>query len=74
MVMAAKKLQPQTAPGAEDKLIPFNMRMPESVLLALDEWVEELNRARTWPKVTRSDIIRTVLDRACRERPDLDGK
>lgn len=67
--MAAKKLPPDP-----DRLTPFNMRMPESLLVALDDWVEELNKDRSLGKISRSDLIRAALERACRERPDLEGK
>ena len=68
--MAAKKLPPPDP----DRLTPFNMRMPESLLSALDEWVDELNEGRSLGKISRSDLIRAALERACRERPDLEAK
>ncbi|MCC6494967.1 MAG: hypothetical protein IT193_01775 [Propionibacteriaceae bacterium] len=72
--MAAKRLPPPPAGAEEDRLVPFNMRMPESILAALDAWVDDLNRGRTLGKVTRSDVIRALLIRGARERPDLESK
>jgi len=74
MAMAAKKLPASSASTDNDKLTPFNMRMPDSLLEALDAWVDDLNKGRALGKVTRSDLIRVVLEKACRDRPDLEGK
>lgn len=75
MSMAAKKPSPRRQVAPEpDKLTPFNMRMPEALLVALDAWVDELNEGRSLGKVNRSDLIRAVLEYGCRERPDLDSK
>lgn len=53
---------------------PFYMRLPQSVIDDLDAWVEELNKERGWPKLTRTDLIRNILSGALRERPDWVGK
>lgn len=71
MTMAAKKTRPEPEP---DRLTPFNMRMPESLIVSLDTWVEELNEGRTLGRINRSDLIRAALEYACRERPDLEAK
>lgn len=71
MSMAAKK---QPVPQEEDQLVPFNFRIPKSLVDRLDVWVEEQNQGRSWPKLTRSALIRGVLDWAERERPDWEGK
>ena len=70
MTMAAKK----SAPADPNELVPFNFRMPRSILDGLDTWVDELNAGRALGKVTRSDLIRAVLEKAIRERPDLGGR
>lgn len=69
MSMAAAKLPP---PDAGEDLIPFNMRMPRRIVEALDEWVEDLNRGRRVGKVTRSDVVRVLLERGAVLRPSLD--
>lgn len=60
--------------GPKPGPVQINLKMPPELLEAVDTWVDEINAARTWPKMTRSDVIRAVLERACRERPDLEGK
>ncbi len=74
MTMAAKKLPTPAQPDPDDRLTPFNMRMPESLIVSLDAWVDELNKGRALGKISRSDLIRAALERACRERPNLEGK
>jgi hypothetical protein len=70
--MAAPK-KPTRKPGASE-MSPFYMRLPQSVIDDLDVWVEELNKTRGWPKLTRTDLIRNILSGALRERPDWVGK
>jgi hypothetical protein len=48
--------------------------MPRELLAALDKWQSELNANRTWPKVTRTDLVRGVLEWATRARPKWEGK
>ncbi|RYZ14400.1 MAG: hypothetical protein EOO70_07680, partial [Myxococcaceae bacterium] len=62
MTMAAKRLPSQPQLDADDRLIPFNMRMPESLIVALDAWVDDLNRGRSLGKISRSDLIRAALE------------
>lgn len=68
LATVAKSEAPKAGP------VQINLKMPPELLEAVDAWVEDLNRKRSWPKMTRSDVIRAVLERACRERPDLEGK
>lgn len=67
--MAAAKLPPE---ADEDELIPFNMRMPKRIVEALDSWVGDLNRGRRVGRVTRSDVVRVLLERGAALRPSLD--
>lgn len=72
MSMAARKTPPAPQDGAEDELVPFNMRMSKRVLRALDLWLDDLNRDRRLGKVNRSDLIRMLLERGAAQRPNLD--
>lgn len=71
--MLATVPKPKT-PAADAGLVQTNLRLPPTLLEQLDVWVEELNQTRTWPRVTRSDLIRGVLIWAAKERPDWEGK
>ena len=57
---------------ADDDLIPFSMRMPRSIVEALDAWIADLNRGRNVGKVTRSEVVRVLLERGALQRPSLD--
>jgi hypothetical protein len=61
-------------PEGPDDLVPFTFRIPRSLVGDLDAWVEELNRVKRWPKVTRSDLIRGLLAWCVRERPDWERR
>lgn len=69
MTMAARRID---ADG-QDGLTQFNMRMPRALLRDLDAWVDQLNSGQRLSKVSRSDLIRLTLERACEERPDLNS-
>lgn len=69
MTMAARRHDPP-----KSNLTPFTMRMPDDILAGLDAWVDEMNAGRALGRVTRSDLIRAVLEKAIRERPDLGGR
>jgi hypothetical protein len=43
------------------ELVPFNFRMPRGLIVALDERVDELNRASPYSPTTRSTLIRDLL-------------
>ena len=48
----------------------LNMKLPHELLEAMDALVDEINQRREWPKMTRSDLIRLVVGRAIKERPE----
>jgi len=56
----------------DDELIPFTMRMPRSILEALDAWIADINRGRKVGKVTRSEVIRVLLERGALQRLPLE--
>lgn len=58
----------------EDDLVPFNFRIRRALLDELDKWAEELNKGRRGPKITRSDLVRGVLDWAAENRPDWEQR
>ena len=65
VTMAAKKAVPP---------VQLNLRVPPEMAVALDAWVEKMNARRTWPKLTRTDVLRSLLDWGVREQPDWVGK
>lgn len=72
--MAAKKLDPVEVEVDNNATVQFNVRVPRFLLKELDTWLEDINRGRRVGRVNRSDLVRLLLDRGCRERPDLEGK
>jgi hypothetical protein len=70
-IAMATKAKKGAAPPKEIGPVQLNLRVPPEMAEALDQWVEELNRKRTWPKLNRTDVLRALLDRALKERPDL---
>lgn len=65
--MAAKKPDPK-AP------VQLNLRVPPEMAEALDGWVGQINERRTWPRVTRTDVLRGLLEWGLKERPDWLGR
>jgi hypothetical protein len=63
--MASKK-----KPGGGLGSVTF--RPPESVIAAFDEWVDEMNKGRDWPQITRSDVLRNLMAWAARTKPDIE--
>jgi hypothetical protein len=57
-----------------DGPVQLNLRVPPEMAEALDKWVGEINETRTWPKLTRTDVLRELLKWGLRERPDWVGK
>ena len=49
--------------------VQINLRVSEAKVDALDAWVEEINARRGWPKITRTDVLRKLLDWGLKERP-----
>jgi predicted transcriptional regulator len=71
MGMAAKRLDAADE-ADEQSTTQFNVRVPKFLLRDLDAWLAEINKGRRVGLMTRSDLVRLVLDRACREKPDFD--
>lgn len=69
--MPAKKVDPAPAEDP-DELVPMNFRAPRRLGPALDRWVADLNKTRTWPKMTKPDLMRAVLEWAAKTRPDFE--
>lgn len=55
---------------AGEELTQVQFRMPQSLLDSLQAYTDELNGNRTWPRLTRSDVVRGVLEWAARTRPN----
>lgn len=58
---------------AAPAITQINLKIPEDLLASVDAWVEEVNDGR-WPKLTRSDVIRSLLAWGVRERPEWVAK
>lgn len=70
-VPRTKPAKQHKAPPADDGgLIQTAFRLPPSIIEGLDGLVEEMNQARPWPKMTRSDLVRMVLAKLIEDRPD----
>lgn len=67
-----KKSPPKT--GSAPDSVALNIRIPAELMAALDAWIGEENKLRSWPKLTRSDLVRGVLEWAARTRPNWEGK
>lgn len=65
MTMAVRKPEP----ADPNRLVPFTFRIPEGLVSALDEWLEEQNATRRGSSLTRSDLIRGVLTWASETKP-----
>lgn len=55
--------------AAEPSLIQTAFRLPPELLERLDAMVDEMNQARPWPKMTRSDLVRIILNHTLDEQP-----
>jgi hypothetical protein len=63
MTTAPKKAAPKRT-----DVVPLVLRLPGPLVASLDAWVARLNADATGPQWTRTDVIRTALTRAARER------
>jgi hypothetical protein len=45
-------------------LVAVHLNLPAETIVALDRRVAEVNKGPQWPKLTRTDLIRTVLAEA----------
>jgi hypothetical protein len=66
---------PAKPPTGEDQneLVPLNFRAPRWLAEELDRWVEQMNQHRRWPKMTRPNLMRGVLQWAIETRPDWES-
>lgn len=51
--------------------VQVNVRLSQERADELDAWIDEINAKRSWPRTTRSDVLRILLERALEEKPDL---
>jgi hypothetical protein len=49
-------------------------RFPRSLIQALDEYTAQLNEGRDWPHLTRTDVVRGILQWAVRARPKWEAR
>jgi hypothetical protein len=55
-------------------LVQSQFRLPPSLLEGLEKYTEKLNKGREWPKLTRADVVRGVLQWALRHEPDWENE
>jgi hypothetical protein len=60
--MPAKPPKRATAPVDEPKTIQVQVRMPKALFDQLNGYVDDLNEKRSYPKLTRTDVILGALD------------
>jgi hypothetical protein len=44
------------------------LRLSPDVLVALDAWLDQINAARKWPGLSRSELLRRIVERAVAQR------
>lgn len=71
--MPTPKRAPRKPPARQEP-IQVNVRLAPAQVDELDQWLEKLNAARGWPKLTRTDVIRNLLAWGLAERPEWVGK
>lgn len=59
MLAQARPMPKKSAPPLQ---VQINLRIPDSLLASVDARLEKENQRRSWPKLTRSDLIRTLLE------------
>lgn len=59
----------KTRTANRNEPIQVNVRLSPRQVEALDEWIEQANAERGWPKLTRTDVIRNLLAWGLTERP-----
>ena len=52
----------------------LNLRVSAKMAEQLDAWVEEINSDGRWPKATRTDVLRSLLEYGLEKRPDWIAK
>lgn len=72
--MASKRTTTAPKPEPKPGLVPAQFRFPPELLTELDRWTEDMNAERTWPKLTRTDLVRGVLAWAAKTRPKWERK
>ena len=70
MLAAVPKPKPPQPAKATPDQVQTAFRLPVELLAGLDALVEEANRRRSWPRMTRSDLVRLALARMVEEQPE----
>lgn len=60
--MPTKPAKKNPAPADESKTIQVQVRMPKALFDELNRYVSGLNEKRSYPKLTRTDVILGALD------------
>jgi len=61
-------------PAPPPTTVQAMFRFPHSLIQALDEYTAELNEGRDWPHLTRTDVVRGVLQWAVKTRPKWEAR
>lgn len=71
--MPRAPVKKKPAPPSPAALVPTQFRFPPELLSALDAWLADANRTRRGPALTRTDLVRGVLQWAADTRPDWEA-
>jgi hypothetical protein len=66
-----KAKKPQSHKPTDEGPVLLSARVSPETADLFDGWLDELNQARSWPKLTRSDLLRFIIERALQERPEV---
>ena len=58
----------------DDTAVVSTFRVSQAVLDKFDAWIEELNRGRRGPKLSRVDVIRGLMDWGADAKPDWERR
>lgn len=53
--------------------VQLNLRVSKQQAAGLDAWLKKLNEGR-WPKLTRTDVLRKLVDWGIENQPEWIGK
>lgn len=58
----------------DDVTVQVQVRMPQSLLDSLNDYVAKLNESRGYPKLSRTDVLLGVVDWVIRTKPNWEAK
>ncbi len=74
LAVATRKTKDRPAPppvvDGEETVVISSFRVSRRAIDAFDAWVVEQNVGRRGPKLTRTDMLRALIDWAAEQKPD----